>query len=97
MYFPLSVALEKKEKKLNGNERACVKLTTFSMTTDLQFSVHLFSGWLSQNSDENPRMRMIPHPNSHKNVRMRGFSSLFCDNQPENRCKFAPWKCAEPW
>ena len=31
------------------------------MTTDLQISVHLFSGWVSQISDENPRMRMIPH------------------------------------
>ena len=37
--------------------RACANSRRKFVPTNLQTSVHLFSGWLSQNSDENQRMR----------------------------------------
>ena len=45
-----------------------------------------FSGWLSKNRDENPRMRALLMDFELKIMRMRGFSSHFLDNPPENRC-----------
>ena len=41
---------------LNWKFCACVNSRRTFWTTNLKWSVHLFSGWLSQNSDENPRM-----------------------------------------
>ena len=46
------------------------------------YNILRFSGWLSKNRDENPRT--LDGHFELKIMRMRGFSSRFLDNQPEN-------------
>ena len=61
-----------------------------AQNSTLWSNVQQFSGWLSKNRDGNPRMRAFWWDFELKILRMRGFSSRFLDNQPENCCIHFP-------